>query len=107
MISRPLQARGARGKGVDLVTCLATTEAGLRTLGGASDEGKARRMCGEGVIEGQGEVRQKPARAVAPETRLARLMERELHLAIDPQRLSPLHHRPSEQNLGSGSSNPR
>jgi hypothetical protein len=42
-------------------------------------------MCGGGVIEDQGEVQQKPARAVAPETRLARLMERELHLAIDPQ----------------------
>jgi hypothetical protein len=69
------------------------------------DEGKARRMCGGGVIEGQGEVQQKPARAVAPETRLARLMERELHLAIDPQRPSPLHHRPLEQNLGSGSPN--
>jgi hypothetical protein len=41
-------------------------------------------MCGGGVIEGQGEVQQKPARAVAPETRLARLMERELHLAIHP-----------------------
>jgi hypothetical protein len=46
-----------------------------------SDEGKARRMCRGGVIEGEGEVQRKPARAVAPETRLARLMERELHLA--------------------------
>jgi hypothetical protein len=64
-------------------------------------------MCGGGVIEGEEEVQQKPARAVAPETRLASLMERELHLAIDPQHLSPLHHRPLEQNLGSGSSNPR
>jgi len=72
-----------------------------------SDEGKAKRMCGGGLIEGQGAVQQKPARAVAPETRLGRLTERELHLAIDPQRLSPLHHRPLEHNLGSGSPNPR
>ena len=42
-----------------------------------------RRMKGK-PGECAGEVRQKPARAVAPETRLARLMERELHLAIAP-----------------------